>query len=424
MVGRFVGPLAGVGEPGLCAHGNRLEIGRLEVAVCHSRVAAVELLTNRAALPVTRAIARYVEDLLHEGSHKVLVRLLVHGGLEPLAELVDLVHLANDGGEGLLGLVDAEPLAEVAVEQLDVLVLVGLDVVPLVGRQAGTRGVEQTDQDEHLDVPLVRVEDVAQSSRDIDGQVVDLLAVDSLEGLGREGRVVRGGLHERVGLAVVRVDAVDLKQRHHAVLEQHDHQLVVHVVEVDDQLEEVDDAAYGQLRQVDCCVDVLGMLRQALSADQANGVAVGSRHVLDELGVVLGHRVLNGGQRPTASAAAAGRRVWRGAVGRARLGRGLSCGQAQLLAATSRSFCWQLGQRLLLLLLLLRVLERFEDELLEVVLELVLAAAAAAVVVVVVVVFVAVVVLVLVKPLLARCSALPLMRLLLVDTWRAPSFRR
>ncbi len=48
-----------------------------------------------------------------------------------------------------------------------------------------------------------------------------------------------------------------LQQGHHTILEQNDHELVVDVIKVNDQLKKVYNSPDGQLRQVDGRVDVL-----------------------------------------------------------------------------------------------------------------------------------------------------------------------
>jgi hypothetical protein len=94
----------------------------------------------------------HVEDLLHERAHKVLVGILVDGAAEPLGELVDAVEVAGGGVEGALGERGAEARAQVAEEELDVFGLVGGDGGPLLGGQAGARGVEEADEEQELDV--------------------------------------------------------------------------------------------------------------------------------------------------------------------------------------------------------------------------------------------------------------------------------
>ena len=95
----------------------------------------------------------HVEDLLHERAHKVLVGILVDGAAEALGELADAVEVAGGGVDGALGERGAtEARAQVAEEELDVFGLVGGDGGPLLGGQAGARGVEEADEEKELDV--------------------------------------------------------------------------------------------------------------------------------------------------------------------------------------------------------------------------------------------------------------------------------
>ncbi len=56
---------------------------------------------------------------------------------------------------------------------------------------------------------------------------------------------------------IIRVDTMYLQQGHHTILEQNDHELVVDVIKVNDQLKKVYNSPDGQLRQVDGRVYVL-----------------------------------------------------------------------------------------------------------------------------------------------------------------------